>query len=182
MAHSSSESEIIALEASTRMEGLPALLLWEQVIEVFGPVRGDSHKPTPAPKPKVKETFEEMVQRILGDVDKVPETAILQSGLAKLVLLEDNEAVIKILAKGRSAKLRHVARTHRVNLDFLYDIFRYPDVTARYVKTNYQIADIGTKAINKGDTWQLLQGLMGIKFKHRNLLATKMLHNLTLLK
>ena len=37
----------------------------------------------------------------------------------QLVVAEDNEAVIKTVAKGRSAKLRHVARTHRVNLDWL---------------------------------------------------------------
>ena len=29
--------------------------------------------------------------------------------------------------------------------------------------TNYQIADIGAKAITKGDTWERLIGLMGIK-------------------
>ena len=39
----------------------------------------------------------------------------------KLIVAEDNEAVIKVLAKGRSPKLRHVARTHRVNLDWCYD-------------------------------------------------------------
>ena len=41
----------------------------------------------------------------------------------QLIVAEDNEAVIKTVAKGRSAKLRHVARTHRINLDWLYDFF-----------------------------------------------------------
>ena len=53
------------------------------------------------------------------------------------MVAEDNEAVIKILAKGRSAKLRHVHRTHRVNLDWLYEAFRRPEVFARYVQTEY---------------------------------------------
>ena len=66
-----------------------------------------------------------------------------------LIIVADNEAVIKILAKGRSAKLRHVHRTHRVNLDWLYEVFRRPEVLARYVQTDYQIADIGIKAINE---------------------------------
>ena len=79
------------------------------------------------------------------------------------VVMDDNEAVIKSLAKGRSPKLRHVARTHRVNLDWCYDLFRHPEVIARYVSTMYQIADLGTKAIVKGDTWLRLTQLMGIK-------------------
>ena len=81
----------------------------------------------------------------------------------KLFVAEDNEAVIKALAKGRSPRLRHVARTHRVNLDWCYDLFRRPEVVARYVSTQYQIADLGTKAITKGETWQRLVALMGIK-------------------
>ena len=35
VSHSSSEAEIIALDAGFRLEGLPALQLWEIVIEVF---------------------------------------------------------------------------------------------------------------------------------------------------
>ena len=41
----------------------------------------------------------------------------------KLFVAEDNEAVIKILSKGRCPKLRHVARTRRINLDWCYEIF-----------------------------------------------------------
>ena len=42
---------------------------------------------------------------------------------SNLIIAEDNEATIKILLKGRSTKLRHVHRTHRVNLESLYEIF-----------------------------------------------------------
>ena len=34
---------------------------------------------------------------------------------------EDNEAVIKMVIKGRSPTMRHVSRTHRVALDWLLD-------------------------------------------------------------
>ena len=37
VSHSTSESEVIALDAGVRMEGLPALILWNLVIEVFEP-------------------------------------------------------------------------------------------------------------------------------------------------
>jgi len=85
--------------------------------------------------------------------------------MVNLIVAEDNEAVIKILAKGRSGKLRHVPRTHRVNIDWLYDAFRHPEVVARYVRTMYQTADIGTKAITKAEDWIRLQRLMMIKRK-----------------
>ena len=35
VSHSSSEAEVIALDAGVRMEGIPALTLWDQVISVF---------------------------------------------------------------------------------------------------------------------------------------------------
>ena len=35
--------------------------------------------------------------------------------------LRTNEAVIKMIIKGRSPTMRHVSRTHRVALDWLFD-------------------------------------------------------------
>ena len=35
-----------------------------------------------------------------------------------LIIMEDNEAVIKILLKGRSNALRHLHRTHRIHIDW----------------------------------------------------------------
>ena len=40
---------------------------------------------------------------------------------AMLCIFEDNEAVIKMIMKGRSPTMRHVSRTHRVALDRLFD-------------------------------------------------------------
>ena len=40
---------------------------------------------------------------------------------ALLYVFEDNEAVIKMIIKGRSPTMRHVSRTHRVVLDWLFD-------------------------------------------------------------
>ena len=36
-------------------------------------------------------------------------------------IFEDNEAVIKMIIKGRSSTMRHVSRTHRVALDWIFD-------------------------------------------------------------
>ena len=53
------------------------------------------------------------------DVDYVPPSFPTSGGFAKLLILEDNDAVIKMTIQGRSPNMRHVARTHRVDLDLL---------------------------------------------------------------
>ena len=37
VSHSSTEAEIIALDTALRMDGIPALALWEQILDVFAP-------------------------------------------------------------------------------------------------------------------------------------------------
>ena len=41
--------------------------------------------------------------------------------MKRVYILEDNEAVIKMIIEGRSPTMRHVSRTHRVALDWLFD-------------------------------------------------------------
>ena len=50
-----------------------------------------------------------------------PQTWFLLVREALLYIFEDNEAVIKMIIKGRSLTMRHVSRTHRVALDRLFD-------------------------------------------------------------
>ena len=38
-----------------------------------------------------------------------------------LYVFKDNEVVIKMIIKGRGFTMRHVSRTHRVALDWLFD-------------------------------------------------------------
>ena len=97
------------------MEAIPALLLWDSVCEVYAdPSRRKSRPGQPVPK-----------SRPVFDVDYVPPSAPAPYGHAKMVLLEDNDAVIKMVIKGRAPALRLVARTHRVNLDWLFERIRY---------------------------------------------------------
>ena len=59
---------------------------------------------------------------------------------------EDNEAVIKMIVKGRSPTMRHVFRTHRVALDSLFDRINLdPKIHIKYVDTKHQLADTLTK-------------------------------------
>ena len=57
----------------------------------------------------------------LNDVDFVSSNANSSRQEALLHIFEDNEAVIKMIIKGRSPTMRHVSRTHRVAFDWLFD-------------------------------------------------------------
>ena len=68
--------------------------------------------------------------------------------------MEDNDAVIKMVSKGRCPILKHLSRTHRVNLDWLSERLRDdPNVYGRYIHTTMQLADLFTKGEFTADTW-----------------------------
>ena len=57
-------------------------------------------------------------------------------------------------SKGRSPNMHHVARTHRVDLDFLFERLRDDHgMFIKYVGTKEQIADIFTKGSFTSDSW-----------------------------
>ena len=61
-------------------------------------------------------------------------------------MFEDNEAVIKMVIKGRSPTMRHVSRPHRVALDWLFDRINLdPKIQIKYIDTKNQFEDILTK-------------------------------------
>ena len=65
--------------------------------------------------------------------------------------------MIKMIVKGRSPTMRHVSRTHRVSLDWLFDRINLdPKIPIRYIDTKHQIADILTKGNFTGDEWNNL--------------------------
>ena len=149
VSHSSTEAEVIALDAAMRMEGIPMLMLWDQVIEVFSKEK-PNNQGTAKPNP---ENLSELI-------DFVP-PALPKPGKAKLLIMEDNEAVIKITIKGRSPNLRYVGRTHRVDLDFVSECFRKDTgIAIRYVGTKNQMADLLTKGSFTGPQWTTLVELL----------------------
>ena len=82
----------------------------------------------------------------LQNVDYVPSNMPISYGRAKLLILEDNDAVIKMCIKCRSPNMRHVGRTHRVDLDWLFErIHKDPAISIKYVNTKQQLADLLTK-------------------------------------
>ena len=82
---------------------------------------------------------------------------------ALLYVFEDNEAVIKMIIKGRSPTMRHVSRTHRVALDWLFDrINLNPKIQIKYIDTKNQAADILTIGNFTRDEWNHLLCLFDI--------------------
>ena len=57
----------------------------------------------------------------LDNVDFISSNVNSSRQEALLYVFEDNEAVIKMIIKGRRPTMRRVSRTHRVALDWLFD-------------------------------------------------------------
>ena len=82
----------------------------------------------------------------MKDIDSVPSNVQSARQEALLYVFEDNEEVIKMIIKGRSPTMRHVSRTHRVALDWLFDRINLdPKIQITYIDTKNQLADILTK-------------------------------------
>ena len=151
-------------EAGLRLDGLLALNLWDLVIEVLGTTQGIS-KPTQActretgvmtqSTPKIKQMLDQNVD--LANMDQVPSNAHLSEKESQLYIFEDNEAVIKMIIKGRSPTMRHVSRTHRVALDWSFDRINLdPKVQIKYVESKNQLADTPAKGSFTHDEWHNL--------------------------
>ena len=78
-------------------------------------------------------------------------------------MFEDNEAVIKMIITGRSPTMRHVSRTHRVALDWLFDRMNVDSkIQIKYIDTKNQLADMLTKGNFTRDEWNHLLCLFAI--------------------
>ena len=100
----------------------PALDLWDLIVAVHGLIDD------------------------LDNVDFICSNVQSARQEALLCIFEDNEAVIKLIIKARSPTMRHVSRTHRVALDWLFGRIKlHPKIEIKYIDTKHQLADILTK-------------------------------------
>ena len=82
---------------------------------------------------------------------------------SRRVSVVHNEAVIKMIVKRRSPTMRHVSRTHRVALDWLFDRINLdPTIQIKYVDTKKQLAYALTKESLTRDEWNHLLRLSNI--------------------
>jgi hypothetical protein len=115
VSHSTPESEIVAADLAARSQGLPALCLWEVILE-----------------------------RYVG-----------------LNFYEDNQACIQIVGTGKNPTLRHMGRTHRVDVKWLHETFADAGFRMGYINSEDQAADIFTKAFTSKDKWSVVTWLIG---------------------
>ena len=180
ISHSSTEAEVVAMDAGVRIEGLPAVALWSLIKKVFasGSARVTSRDPIPVPRqlgngssegpgkpgtgsssqgPWSRRKPTEAGPDSVHPLDFVPPSMPPHHDNVVMQIMEDNEAVIKMCLKGRSPALRHVGRTHRVDLDWLFDVLiNDPALGVRYVGTKLQLADLLTKGSFPAPTWMNL--------------------------
>ena len=143
VSHSSTKSEIISLDAGLRLDGIPALDLLDLIVFVLGntiqtPDRSGQpvvngvkdHGPNKRSQGKIN---------VMKNIDSVPSNVQSSRQEAVLYVFEDNEAVIKMIIKGRSPTMRHVSRIHRVALDWFIRSNSFgPKNQIKYIDTKNQ--------------------------------------------
>ena len=154
VSHSLTESEIISLDTGLRLDGLLALELWDLIVSVLGNVSRVSDGSGKLESDVDKRQKSDSKIDVVKDIDLVPSTVQSANREALLYVFEDNEAVIKMIMKGRSPTMRHVSRTHRVALDWLFDRINLDSkIQIKYIDTKNQLADILTKGNFTRDEW-----------------------------
>ena len=149
-----------------RLDGIPAPDLWDLIVLLLGNTT-HNHGRTVRPvvcreKNHVRQQSQGMIN-VLNDVDLVPSNVRLSHQEALLYVFEDNEAVIKMIIKGRSPTMRHVSRTHRVALNWLFDRINLdPKIQIKYIDAKNQLADMLTKGNFSRDEWNHLLCLFNI--------------------
>ena len=150
-----------------RLDGIPALDLWDLIVSVLGNTIQTPERPG---RPVVNDNKVQSANKrsqgttnVLSNIDCVPSNVQFSHQEALLYVFEDNEAVIKMIIKGRSPTMRHVSRTHRVALDWLFDRINLdPKIQIKYIDTKNQLADILTKGNFTRDEWNHLLCLFNI--------------------
>ena len=150
VSHSSTESEIVSLDAGLRLDGIPAIDLWNLIVLVLG---NTIQSPDRSGQPIVngdrdhgRNKRSQGMINVLNNIDCVPSNVQFSHQEALLYVFEDKEAVIKMIIKGRSPTMRHVSRTHRVALDWLFERINLdPKIQIKYIDTKNQLAVILTK-------------------------------------
>ena len=163
VSHSSTESENISLDTGLRLDGLLVLEFWDLIVSVFGNVSRVSDRSGQLDNDVHKHHKSRKKINVMENIDSVPSNVQSSRQEALLYVFEDNEAVNKMIVKGRSPTMRHVSRTHSVALDWLFDrISLDSKIQIKYIDTKNQLADILTKGNFTLDEWNHLLCLFNI--------------------
>ena len=79
---------------------------------------------------------------------------ILLGRLVSVTLMEDNESTFQIIKTGKNPTMRHISRTHGVNVQWLHDAYTKRLFNMKITKTDEQVADIFTKHFPEKTNWR----------------------------
>ena len=165
VSHCSTEAEVISLDAGLRLDGITALDLWDLIVAVLHGntyQSGQERRDLCTNRREVRAVPHTLHKRkkshgMIDDLDNFDFTSSNVNSSrqeALLYVFEDDQAVIKMIIKGRSPTVRHVSRTHRVALDWFFDRIQLdPKIQIKYIDTKNQLADILTKGNFTRDEW-----------------------------
>ena len=75
---------------------------------------------------------------------------------------EDNETAIIAMRSGYSSVMRHISRTHGVDLPWLASMFKRADVNLYYERSALQAADVYTKVFTLPAEWDKALSLINV--------------------
>ena len=173
VSHSSTESEINSLDAGLRLDGKPALDLWDLIVAVLHGNTNQSNQERwdllmnrrevrSIPYTIQKRKKSRGMINDLDNVDFISSNVQSSRQQALLYVFEDNEAVIKSITKGRRPTIRHVSRTHRVAIDWLFDRINLDTKIPNQINCHQKLADILTKGNFTRAEWKHLLCLFNI--------------------
>ena len=159
VSYSSTEPEIISLDAGLRLDGVPTLELWDLIVSVFGSMTQTSDR-TGRPVDTERSQTSQGKINVMENIDSVPSNVQSSRQEALLYVFEDNEAVIKRIIKGRSSTMGHVSRTHRVATDWFFDkINLHPEIQKPKIE---ELSNILTKGNFTLHDWNQISFLFHI--------------------
>ena len=141
VSHSSTESEIISLDAGLRLDGLLALELWDLIVSVLGNVSRISDRSGQPDNDVHKRHISQRRIDVMENIDSVLSNVQSSRQEALLYVFEDNEAVIKMIIKGRKPYNETFPEpTHLVLIGYLIESIRTPKSKSNTLtpKTNSQ--------------------------------------------
>ena len=151
------------MDTGLRLDGLSALELWDLIVSVLGNVSRVSDRSGKPESDDHKHHKSHNKIDVMKNIDAVPSNVQSARQEALLYVFEDNEPVIKMIIKGRSPTMRHVSRTHRVALHWLFDRINLDSkIQIKYIDTKNQQADTLTKGNFTRDEWNHLLNLFNI--------------------
>ena len=133
--HSSTEAEIMFLDAGGRLEGLPASDFFGDAL-----ISHQQTKQSTRNHPQIEQPH---------FTDHVPPNISISNNRVQSGVFEDKEAATKMTTKGRSPTLRYVSRTQCVDLDWSLERVNLDvNMSIRYVNTREQMAEKCEKYID----------------------------------